>query len=96
MRCLYFKLKDKVFNKLGPIPHSDTETLEQILKSTFGEHRKLGSRTYPKYVNIITQLYMYNSLHRVLITATDAEYTPLQLTFFNNFENGPVGKGNYM
>ena len=49
LHCLYFKLKDKVFSKLGPIPHSDTETLEEILKSTFGEYRKLGSRTYPKY-----------------------------------------------
>ena len=39
---------------------------------------------------------MYSKLHsfyRVLITATDAEYTPLQLVFFNNFEDGPLGKG---
>ena len=48
MRCLYFKLKDKVFSRLGPFQHSDTEMLEEILKSVFGEHRKLGSRTYPR------------------------------------------------
>ena len=48
MRCLYFKLKDQVFNRLGPFPHSDTDNLEKILKSTFGEHRKLGCKTYPK------------------------------------------------
>ena len=43
-------IKDKVFSRLGSFPHSDTEALEEILKSTFGEHRKLGSRTYPKYL----------------------------------------------
>ena len=62
MRCLYFKLKDKVFTEqLGPIPLSDTETLEEILKNTFGEHRKLGSRKYPKYLygNIsVTAMYV--------------------------------------
>ena len=51
MRCLYFKLKDEVFSEqLGPIPQSDTEAMEKILKSTFGEHRKLGSKTYPRCI----------------------------------------------
>ena len=51
MRCLYFKLKDKVFSKLPVVglPHSNTEELERILKDVFGEHRTLGSKQYPKY-----------------------------------------------
>ena len=31
---------------------------------------------------------------RVLITATDMRVTPMKLVFFNNYENGPHGKGN--
>jgi len=50
MRCLYFKLKDKVFSQLpiGGLPHSNTEELEKILKNIFGEYRTLGSKQYPK------------------------------------------------
>ncbi|XP_065899410.1 85/88 kDa calcium-independent phospholipase A2-like isoform X2 [Dysidea avara] len=78
MRCLYFKLKDKVFSKLPVLglPHSNTEELERILKDIVGEYRTLGSKQFPK----------------VLITATDAEVIPFKLTFFNNFESGPTGK----
>ena len=57
MRCLYFKLKDKVFTDLGPIPQSDTEAMEEILKSTFGEHRKLGSKKYPRCVATVYITY---------------------------------------
>ena len=35
-------------------------------------------------------------LNRVLITTTDAENIPFKLTFFNNFESGPTGKGTYI
>ena len=30
---------------------------------------------------------------RVLITATDMRVTPMKVVFFNNYENGPHGKG---
>lgn len=52
IRRLYFKLKSDVFmKKIGGIllPDSQTEILENILKSTVGEYTTLGSKTHPKY-----------------------------------------------
>jgi len=50
LRKMYFKLKDKIFAKCwnGAIPYSNTEALEEILKETFGEDQKLGSKEYPR------------------------------------------------
>jgi len=39
-------------------------------------------------------MYIFlKKLHRVLISATDMDATPLKLVFFNNFENKHNGKG---
>jgi len=49
LRKMYFKLKDKIFAKrYGAIPYSNTEALEEILKETFGEDQKLGSKENPR------------------------------------------------
>ena len=94
MRCLYFKLKDEVFKKCGLFPLSDTAKLEEILKSTVGEHRKLGCKTYPKYVyGDINNVMFYVFFCRVLITTVNVDYSPMELVFYNNFEDGPIGKG---
>ena len=47
LRDMYFSLKDKVLHSIG-IPHSDTETLEMILKDKVKDI-KLGSKTHPRY-----------------------------------------------
>ena len=97
IRCMYCKLKNEVFiQKIGDVilPDSQTEILENILKKEVGEHTILGSQTHPRYTTSVTDSSYYVVTLRVLITATDMRVTPMKLVFFNNYENGPHGKGN--